>query len=129
MCMQQYLFLPVRYLILITILCWSIIHQHQLESVTTKEGNENFSSIEIRPYISVLSKLAKRCHTFTEIGMNNLLITQGILQNLSNQSTAHRYYLSIDLEYPDEKQLKRIEQLAKKKNIDFAFWRINDMHI
>lgn len=86
------------------------------------------SEIGIEPNV-ILRSLAKDCASATEIGVKSLELTLGVLQGLSESSKRNLKYLGIDSQYPHVELLDLAKSKAAEKDIDFTFWRANDLQI
>lgn len=84
---------------------------------------------DINEHIPVLHNLAKECSHVVEIGVRNMVSTWGILQGLSENKSASRSYLGIDLAYPSPYALALAERLANENEIEYTFWQTNDLDI
>lgn len=65
----------------------------------------------------------------TEIGVNEIVSTWGILQGLSESEQENPTYLGIDIKYPVLNQLFLADRLAESCGIAFRFWQANDFEI
>jgi|GEM_PF-515531 len=84
---------------------------------------------DINEHIYTLRCLAKECPSVVEIGTKSMVSTWGILQGLSENPSAARSYLGIDLTAPPLATLNLAKRLAEESGIQFSFWQANDMSV
>lgn len=82
---------------------------------------------DIYEHLPVLRELASECESVIEIGVRRGVSTWGILLGLSENDKDSRSYIGIDLGYPPD--LSVFTKIAHDNNIDFDFWKTNDMEI
>ncbi|HUD01665.1 MAG TPA: hypothetical protein VMR37_05020, partial [Rhabdochlamydiaceae bacterium] len=80
---------------------------------------------DINEHVPVLRCLASQCSSVVEIGMRGMVSTWGILQGLSESSSAAPKYLGIDIETPPG--IRSAKYLAEACGISFEFLKGNDM--
>ncbi len=84
---------------------------------------------DIYEHLPILRRLANECQSVAEIGIRSMVSTWAILQGLSENNSADRSYLGIDLIYPPEQNFKLAQKLSTENNISFKFLAANDMSI
>ncbi len=84
---------------------------------------------DINEHVETLRSLAKECSSVVEIGLRTMVSSWGILFGLSENTSAKRSYLGIDIEEPPFAILYLAKQLAEKNGISFSFLLANDMSI
>jgi hypothetical protein len=82
---------------------------------------------DINEHVPVLRCLASQCSSVVEIGMRGMTSTWGILQGLSESSSAAPSYIGIDIETPSG--IRSAKYLAEACGISFKFLNCNDMTI
>lgn len=84
---------------------------------------------DINEHLPILNQLASECTSVAEIGVRSIVSTWALLKGLSDTRGSNLSYLGIDLENPPMDILRKAQLLAKGCNIDFQFWKANDMDI
>lgn len=86
-------------------------------------------SSDIYEHIPVLKQLSLECSSVAEIGIRGMVSTWGVLEGLAENSMSKKSYLGIDLANPPASSLNLAKKLSQANNINFQFWKINDMNI
>lgn len=102
------------------------VAQNQLRAIYNLHCNR---VSDINEHVPVLKNLATECSSVMEIGIRSMVSTWGALQGLSENSSAIRSYMGIDLNYPPIDTLTLAQNLAQANNIDFKFLKQNDMEL
>lgn len=114
-------------LICLPILCRAdITAERQLQYRYVLAYNE---PSDINEHVPALRALAMECSSVVEIGLRDMVSSWGILQGLSENPSASRSYLGIDISYPPFQTLSLAKELAEECGISFHFCQSNDMHV
>ena len=98
------------------------------------ELRENYERVccessDIYEHIPVLYQLSKECSSVVEIGLRDMNSSWGILQGLSENPNAPRYYLGVDMCQPPSHIFNNAKNLSLANGIAFHFLEANDMDI
>ena len=80
-------------------------------------------------HLPVFRALASECASVTEIGLEIMDSSWGLLQGLSESTSPNRSYLGIDCRAPPIHIVERARRLSQGVGISFTFWQINDLEI
>ena len=84
---------------------------------------------DINEHINTLCCLAKECSSVVELGVRSMVSSWGILQGLSERTSAPRSYLGVDLALPPVEKIRAAKRLAQGNGITFNLCQANDMDI
>lgn len=115
----------------IAILSVTNIHGENSTSISLKRIYEKHCKRKstTNEHLPTLKQLATECSSVMEIGIQNIVSTWALLFGLSENHSATRTYIGIDINMPPIKALNLAKYLAQEHAIDFHFWQNNDMEV
>lgn len=125
---KKFIYLSFMFSLLLT--CYSAAENNELEEVKLEEIFNSLCNTpsDLNEHLPILRQLAQQSSSVTEISRSHASLW-GILQGLSESFYQQRNYLGINFHYPPLDVLNLAKKCAKKRSINFTFWRVNDLHI